>query len=167
MLCLDDHCAVSGTSTARGSRICPLAAASQKDVYYEPLKSPLEDQLAEPAVSALLRRFADDLPLSLCRYAVRLPDGGVVLALAEPTQVSRGRLLRFDRKWRWDHSFLARFEWGHPAITMQLALDGWGGLLVIGALKSLNGREFTGRGQFKDASAATAAARLYRVLSLR
>jgi uncharacterized delta-60 repeat protein len=116
----------------------------EKDVSYRPLEAPLEEQLADPGLAALLRRVADELPLSLCRYALRLPDGGVVLAFCEDKNPRAGRLARFNREWQWDRGFLARFELGHPANTVQLAWDERGGLLVIGALATLNGREFTG-----------------------
>jgi hypothetical protein len=114
------------------------------EVSYRPLEAPLEGQLADPAVSALLHKITDELPLSLWRYAARLPDGGVVLAVDERNGQGRGRLVRFDREWRWDRGFIARFQSGFLAISLQLAPDQRGGLFVTGPLATLNGREFGG-----------------------
>ncbi len=105
---------------------------------------PLENQFADPAVAALLRRVSEELPLSLCRYAVRLPDGGVVLALCLGNGIMTGCLVRFDPGWHWDRTFLARYEMATTVHPMELACDQRGGLLVIGSLAKLNGQAFTG-----------------------
>jgi hypothetical protein len=121
------HLTSAGICVRRAHWFLPYGR-KEKDIFYRPLEAPLEGQLADPALAALLRQVADELPLSLCRYAARLPDGGVVLAFSEEKKPGAGRLARFNREWQWDRDFQAHFELGHPANTLQLAWDQRGGL---------------------------------------
>ena len=88
----------------------------------------------------LLRNTFNEVPIELCRYAARLPDGGVVLAVKE---ANGSRLMRFDNNWRPDLSFTNHFVTGvHSHMSLVLQPDGK--LLVAGLITELNGEPFPG-----------------------
>ena len=103
-----------------------------------------------------------EAPIELCRYAVRLPDGGAILAV-ESTNGSQ--LMRFDSNWRPDFSFTSSFEGkkhrgysitGFPNSLVTNAVDVVvssyptlvlqpdGKLLLAGEISKLNGEPFPG-----------------------
>jgi uncharacterized delta-60 repeat protein len=52
--------------------------------------------------SEILRAIFGEVPLELCRNAVRLPDGGAILLVQEGDD---GRFMRFDKDWRANLSY--------------------------------------------------------------
>ncbi len=83
--------------------------------------------------------------MELCRYAVRLPNGGVILAVRdEAVPGGRARLVRFDRDWRPDPSFTTQFEAADQRSCLSLKLQADGKLLVAGLIGKLNGEDFPG-----------------------
>jgi len=54
--------------------------------------------------AAVFQALFEEVPFELCRYAVRLPDGGVVMAIREElikgAMNAGGRFMRFDKNWR-------------------------------------------------------------------
>ncbi len=82
-----------------------------------------------------LRGCLEQVPLELCRYAVRLPDGGAILLVREG---DAGRLVRFDKDWQPDFSYTNRLR---ARGYVSLALQGEGELLVArgSELRDLDG----------------------------
>jgi hypothetical protein len=87
-----------------------------------------------------------EVPLELMRYAVRLPDGGALLATREgpPYGGVNGSLKRFDQHWRLDASFTNTIEAhrGYSETSLHLQKDGK--ILVAGLVGKLNGEDFPG-----------------------
>jgi uncharacterized delta-60 repeat protein len=105
---------------------------------------PLKEQLAGPLLGHVLQRISDVVPLGLWRGCLRLNDGRMVVAVAEPESRSCGRLLRFSADWQLDSGFESRFELANRSYCLQLAEDPQGCLLVVGTLATLNSEPFTG-----------------------
>jgi uncharacterized delta-60 repeat protein len=111
---------------------------------------------AAPELAALF----EEMPIELCRYAVRLPDGGAILAV----QGTNDRhLMRFNSAWLPDFSFTNSFEAlkrkgisiigdttnsveTDDASYLTLALQRDGKLLLAGVSK-LNGEPVSGIGR--------------------
>ena len=91
-------------------------------------------------MSEALQSIFEEVPLELCRYAVRLPNGGFILAVQEP---GGSRFMRFDKNWHPDLSFTNHFE-VNTSSDLNLALQADGKLLVAGNISKLNGESFTG-----------------------
>jgi len=105
-----------------------------------------EPPSAVDAAMALQNLF-EEVPLELCRYAVRLPDGGAILAVRDEvvdgSMKAGGRLMRFDRNWRADLSFTNHFEADlRSCMTLKLQPDGR--LLLAGLVGTINGEDFPG-----------------------
>src|SRR3954471_117728 len=85
----------------------------------------------------------EEVPIELCRYAVRMPDGGTVLAVSEGTPLrTRSHLMRFDKDWRPDPSFKTDFEADYrSALSLKRMADGK--FLFAGA-ETLEAAEFPG-----------------------
>jgi len=87
-----------------------------------------------------------EVPLELIRYAVRLPDGGALLAMREGPPYGGGHasLKRFDQHWRVDPSFTNTFEAhrGYSETSLHLQKDGK--ILVAGMVGKLNREKFPG-----------------------
>jgi uncharacterized delta-60 repeat protein len=98
-----------------------------------------EDRSAQNMSKALLAIF-EEVPLELCRYAVRLPDGGFILAVQE---AGGSRFMRFDKNWMPDFSYTNHFETGYNS-CLSLVLQPDGKLLVGGRISKLNGELFPG-----------------------
>lgn len=99
----------------------------------------------DDAIDAVKGSFLG-LPLELCRYAVRLPDGGAVVAVVHgfrSTGWGPGRFLRFNKDWQVDWSYTNHFEAQYHN-DLRLAVDQEGRLLVAGQLRTLNGEPFHG-----------------------
>lgn len=93
--------------------------------------------------AVVLRSLFEEVPLELCRYAVRLPDGGVLLAVRDGPPMGPSRLMRFDRDWRPDFSFTNEFQ-AHPSSRLTLRRQPDGRILAAGILGQMNGEEVTG-----------------------
>ena len=91
-------------------------------------------------MSEALQSIFEEVPLELCRYAVRLPNGGSILAVQEP---GGSHFMRFDKYWHPDLSFKNHFE-TDASSDLSLALQPDGKLLVAGEISKLNGEPFTG-----------------------
>ena len=87
-----------------------------------------------------LRAIFEEVPLEMCRYAVRLSDGGVILAVRSQ---NCGHLMRFDKNWRPDLSFTNSFQMPMNGY-LSLAVQPDGKLLFAGGISQLNGEPFTG-----------------------
>ena len=86
--------------------------------------------------AAVLRGLFEEVPLELCRYAARLPDGGTILAVP-------GRFMRFDKNWRPDFSFTNQYEAdSRSCMTLKRQKDGK--YLVGGLIGKMNGEDFPG-----------------------
>jgi hypothetical protein len=97
--------------------------------------------------AAVFQALFGESPFELCRYGIRLPDGGAVLAVREEfingTGGGRGRFMRFDNAWRPDSSFQNEYEGDvRSCITVRMQKDGK--LLVAGLVGKLNGEPFPG-----------------------
>jgi RNA polymerase sigma factor (sigma-70 family) len=95
----------------------------------------------------VLRALFEEMPIEMCRYAVRLPDGGTVLAvrdtLVNGSLKGPGRLMKFDKNWKPDFTFTNFYEGDiHSNIRLKRQPDGK--LLVCGLVGTMNGEEFTG-----------------------
>lgn len=108
------------------------------------------DQWNEPPTafqaSVVLKALFDESPLELCRYAVRLPGGGFILAVrtdAVAGRVAGGSFMRFDKDWRPDLTFTNHYEADvGSCITLKLQKDGK--ILVAGLAGKFNGEDFPG-----------------------
>ena len=116
-----------------------------------PLADRAFDQWNEPPTARqaaeVLKAVFDEVPLELCRYAVRLPEGGFILAVrtkaTDGSRIGGGRFMRFDRDWRPDLSFTNHYEVDlGSCMTLKLQKDGK--LLVAGLAGQLNGETFPG-----------------------
>jgi uncharacterized delta-60 repeat protein len=81
-----------------------------------------------------------EVPIELCRYAIRLPDGGAILAV-EGTNGSH--LMRFDSAWRPDFSFTNTFV-THANSFLTLIHQKDDKLLLAGEISKLNHETFPG-----------------------
>jgi uncharacterized delta-60 repeat protein len=113
-------------------------------VFFQPRNDSLQQQLAEPLLARALQRTFEAVPLCLWRGGVRLADGKVIMAIAEPGATSRGRLFRFKPGWQIDKGFEARFELARAPFCLQLMEAAPGRLLLAGCLATLNDLPFTG-----------------------
>jgi RNA polymerase sigma factor (sigma-70 family) len=98
-------------------------------------------------VAAVFRVLFAEMPIELCRYAVKMPDGGCVLAVRtefiDGSRIGRGTLMRFDKNWRPDLTFTNHYEAdGGSCITLKLQKDEK--LLVAGIVGKFNGETFPG-----------------------
>ncbi|MDB6111843.1 MAG: hypothetical protein JWR69_3593 [Pedosphaera sp.] len=89
----------------------------------------------------------EEIPMELCRYAVRLPDGGVIMAVRDKvddgSMSGPGRFMRFDKNWKPDFSFTNQFEGDlRSCLTLKRQKDGK--LLVGGLIGKMNGEDFPG-----------------------
>jgi RNA polymerase sigma factor (sigma-70 family) len=120
-----------------------------------PAHGPVSDlpfeRFTEPpsAVDAavVLHGLFEEVPLELCRYAVRLPDGGVILAIRDEvvngSLKAHGRFMRFDKYWQPDFSFTNTYEANlHSEFCIKRQPDGK--LLVGGIVGSMNDLPFPG-----------------------
>jgi RNA polymerase sigma factor (sigma-70 family) len=93
----------------------------------------------------VLEGLFEETPLELCRYAVRAPEGGVILAVRDKFigGSGPGRFMRFDQNWRPSLTFTNQYDANfHSRLTLKLQKDGK--LLVAGLVGTLNGEPFRG-----------------------
>jgi RNA polymerase sigma factor (sigma-70 family) len=97
--------------------------------------------------AVVFQALFEEVPIELCRYAVRLPDGGAILAIRDEVidgaMKAHGRLMRFDRNWRPDFSFTNRYE-ADIRSSITLKMDGSGRFLVSGLIGTINGEDAAG-----------------------
>ncbi len=96
--------------------------------------------------AGILSALFAEMPIELCRYAVKLPDGGAILAVAgtgsvDDHRIGPGKLMRFDKNWRPDFSFTNRDD-ARGYLNIKRQKDGK--ILVAGIYGTLNGEDFTG-----------------------
>jgi RNA polymerase sigma factor (sigma-70 family) len=130
-------------ASRRTFRFSPGTEPPVADLPFEACTEPPSAVDAAPVLEALF----DEVPMELCRYAVRLPDGGAILAVRDEvvdgSTKARGRLMRFDKDWRPDFSFTNRYE-ADLRSCLALKLQADGRLLVAGLVGTLNGENFPG-----------------------
>jgi hypothetical protein len=97
--------------------------------------------------AAVFQALFDEVPFDLCRYAVRLPGGGAVIAIRDElingARSAGGRFMRFDKDWRPDLTFTNYYQADLGSCTT-LKLQKDGKLLIAGLAGKLNGEEFSG-----------------------
>ncbi|HUR46881.1 MAG TPA: delta-60 repeat domain-containing protein [Candidatus Saccharimonadales bacterium] len=93
-----------------------------KRQYWVPLGSdrpPLVDlpfwlwpgQPTAAQAAVVFQALFEEVPIELCKYAVRMPHGGTVLAVSEGTPLrTKAHLMRFDRDWHPAPDFSTHFE---------------------------------------------------------
>jgi RNA polymerase sigma factor (sigma-70 family) len=133
------------------------AAATRRTFHFPPgtTRPPVTDlpfeQWIEPPsatqAAIVLQDLFAEVPLELCRYAVRLPDGGAILAIRDEIMggemKARGRFMRFDKKWLPDFSFANSFESDLRSwMTLKRLSDGR--FLLAGLIGTINGEKFPG-----------------------
>jgi RNA polymerase sigma factor (sigma-70 family) len=122
------------------------AGTTRPPVTDLPFEQWIEPPTATQAAIVLKDLFAE-VPLELCRYAVRLPDGGAILAIRDEIMggdmKARGRFMRFDKNWLPDFSFTNRFETDLRSwMTLKRLNDGR--FLLAGLIGTINGEKFPG-----------------------
>lgn len=102
--------------------------------------------------AVVLRGLFEEVPVELCRYAVRLPDGGMLLAIRDRAingASAPGRFMRFDQDWRPDFTFTNRYEAdARSAITLKRQPDGK--FLVAGIIGQMSGEAFPGLARLNE-----------------
>lgn len=97
--------------------------------------------------AVVFQALFEEVPMELCRYAVRLPDGGVILAIRDVAfsgdMKARGRFMRFDRNWRPDFTFTNQYE-ADLRSSITLKMDASGRFLVSGLIGTINGEDASG-----------------------
>jgi uncharacterized delta-60 repeat protein len=87
-----------------------------------------------------LRLIFQAVPIELFRYAVRLPEGGAIVAFKTQGGSS---LVRFDADWKPDAGFTNKFRYAGDG-GLRLLLQPDGKLLVTGNYSTLNGAPISG-----------------------
>src|SRR5262249_2273347 len=86
--------------------------------------------------AVVFRSLFEEVPMELCRYAVRFPDGGVLLPVREGGL--RGKFIRFDEAWRPLPGFTNDYEAATTSCMIVKRLKD-GKLLVAGLVGKMNG----------------------------
>jgi len=89
----------------------------------------------------VFRSLFEEVPMELCRYAVRLPYGEILLPVREGG--IRGRFMVFDEAWRPRPGFTNDYE-AATTSCMKLKRLKDGKLLVAGLVGKMNGEAFSG-----------------------
>ena len=111
----------------------------ESDPFWQWVEAPTARQAA-----IVFKSLFEEVPIEICRYAARLPDGGTILAISEGTPMrARSRLMRFDRDWRPDLSFATPFEADYRSwLTLKRLRDGK--FLFAGVVGKIGEEEFPG-----------------------
>lgn len=138
------------SASARRAPFNKFGGASDLSANAPAVDLPFERWTEPPSAldaSVVLRGLFQEVPLQMCRYAVRLANGDTILAVREKaidgSITAPGRLLKFDRQWMPVAGFDVPFE---------ADLRGWlslkpqpdGKLLVHGLVGTLQERSFQG-----------------------
>jgi len=122
-----------------------LELADSPPVHDLPFGTWTESPTAAHA-AIVLRALFEEMPLELCRYAARMPDGGAVLAIRDkPTAglALSGHFMRFDKDWKPDFSFANQYEGDlRSCLSLKRLMDGK--FLVAGLVGRMNGEVFSG-----------------------
>jgi RNA polymerase sigma factor (sigma-70 family) len=138
------------TPAARRPPFQPRAGASDRPGGAPVWDLPFErwdETPSAPDAAKVLAALFDEVPIEMCRYAVRLPDGGAILAIRDKavdgSMKAPGRFMRFDKDWLPDWSFTNRFEADlRSSFTIRRLKNGK--LLVAGIIGTINGEEAKG-----------------------
>jgi hypothetical protein len=111
---------------------------------------PFEDCAEQPSAAdaaVVFKALFDEVPFELCRVAVQLPDGGVILGTRDKfingSLTAPGRFMRFDKNWEPDLSFTNQYEADRRgSMTIKRLKDGK--FLVAGGFSKMNGDDFPG-----------------------
>ncbi len=138
-------------ATPARRRVFHFPPGNEPPVADMPFDACTEPPSAVDAASVFKALFKE-VPVELCRYAARLPNGGTILAVrdaAMPEKASdggmtvSGRLMRFDKNWMPDFSFTNRYEADlRSCMTLRRQTDGK--YLVAGLVGKMNGTDFPG-----------------------
>jgi len=113
------------------------------DIPFDAWDEPPSAADAAPVLAALF----DEAPMELCRYAVRQPDQGTVLAVrtraTDGKMSGEGSLMRFDAAW---HPVAGFTNWYEADVRSSLTLKAQadGRLLLAGLVGRLQGSPFPG-----------------------
>ena len=145
----EDACGLDGVLSSRGFSLWRRETYTQPStgvsfLAHNQLKLPLRDQFGRPEAAAVLRNTLDRLPVDLCRVALRLPDGKIVLAVIQGGTRGKGQFLRFNRDWTLDPEFEASYEIGARSNTILLRTGPNGTVLVSGDFTAINGSPAAG-----------------------
>ncbi len=93
--------------------------------------------------AVVFRALFEEVPMELCKYAVRMPDGGSIIAVSEGTPLrTRARLMRFDKDWHPIPDFSTQFEADYRR-SLRLKRTSDGKFLLAGA-ETIDGSGFPG-----------------------
>lgn len=127
-----------------GSQI--LAIADSPPVSDLPFDGWTQTPSAAHAAQVFQALF-EEVPIELCRYAVRLPDGGTILAIRDKvingSMTAPGRFMRFDKNWLPDFSFTNSYE-ADLRSELRIKRQPDGKFLVAGLVGKMNGEVFPG-----------------------
>jgi uncharacterized delta-60 repeat protein len=110
---------------------------------------PFENWTQTPSAACaarVLQALFEEVPLELCRYAVRLPAGGALLAIRDRAVNGRstpGRFMRFDKDWMPDFSFTNSYE-ADLGSELRIKRQPDGRFLIAGLVGKMNGEDFPG-----------------------
>lgn len=122
-----------------------LSGADTPPVWERPFDQ-WTDHPAAAHGAIVLRALFEELPIEMCRYAVRLPDGGAILAVRERDDVgfpAPGRFMRFDKNWNPDFTFTNAYQ-ADSASELCIKRLKDGKFLVGGLVGKMNGEDFSG-----------------------
>jgi RNA polymerase sigma factor (sigma-70 family) len=127
-----------------GSQILAIADSPPvSDMPFENWPQPPTAALAAKVFQALF----EEVPIELCRYAVRLPDGGAVLAIRDKvidgSMTAPGRFMRFDKNWMPDFTFTNSYE-ADLRSELRIKRQPDGKFLVAGLVGKMDGEDFPG-----------------------
>jgi uncharacterized delta-60 repeat protein len=111
---------------------------------------PFERWLEPPSAvdaAVVLETLFEEVPVELCRYAVRLPDRSTILAIRDRfidgSLAAPGRLMKFNRGWQPVAGYEVPYEMDVRSwLTLRRQPDGR--ILVFGLVGSLHGEVFPG-----------------------
>lgn len=93
-------------------------------------------------LSAVAREVFATVPVELCRWAIQLPDGRLMMLVAIEGVT---QLRRFESDWRLDESFVCTLEFStNPTADVSIAQQPDGRLVVGGNFTKVNGLPSTG-----------------------
>jgi hypothetical protein len=127
-----------------GSQI--LTVADSPPVYDMPFGNwTIAPSAAYAAI--VFQALFEEVPIELCRYAVRLPDGGAILAIRDKvidgSMIAPGRFMHFDKNWLPDFSFTNSYE-ADLRSELRIKRQPDGKFLVAGLVGKMNGEDFPG-----------------------
>lgn len=111
---------------------------------------PFENWTQKPSAAhaaRVLQALFEEVPIELCRYATRLPDGGAILAIRDGvingSMAAPGRFMRFDKNWEPDFTFTNHYE-ADLRSELRIKRQKDGKFLVAGLVGKMNGEDFPG-----------------------